>query len=65
MSLFSKILEKLGLRKDKDDDQPAASKPTSAPVASPLKPTTPSSTTKSAADPGTTTAAKPVPACAQ
>lgn len=27
MSLFSKILDKLGLRKEKDDDQPAASKP--------------------------------------
>src|SRR5688572_11106892 len=31
MSLFSKILDKLGLRKEKDDDQPAASKPAARP----------------------------------
>lgn len=46
MSLFSKILDKLGLRKDKDDDQPAASSP---------KTTTPSSTVKSPPRPATTT----------
>ncbi len=38
MSFFSKILEKLGLSKDKDKDQPAASAHTSAPVAGPPKP---------------------------
>jgi hypothetical protein len=54
MSLFSKILDKLGLRKDKDDDQPAATKPTSAPVAAPPKPTTPSSTAKPTPRPATT-----------
>ena len=58
MSLFSKILDKLGLRKDKDDDQPAASKPASSP-----KPTTPSSTgqpaARPAARPATTTTARP------
>ena len=48
MSLFSKILDKLGLRKDKDDDQPAASKPT-----------TPSSTAKPTSRPATTTTVRP------
>ena len=59
MSLFSKILDKLGLRKDKDDDQPAATKPTSAPAASSPKPTTPSSTAKPTPRPATTTTVRP------
>ena len=37
MSLFSKILEKLGLRKEQD--QPATSTPASVPAAAPPKPT--------------------------
>ena len=53
MSLFSKILDKLGLRKDKDD-QPAASKPASSP-----KRTTPSPTGKSTPRHATTTTARP------
>ena len=55
MSLFSKILDKLGLRKDKDDDQPAATKPGSTRVATPPKPTTPSSTSR----PSTTVTGRP------
>jgi hypothetical protein len=53
MSLFSKILDKLGLRKDKEDDQSAASKPASA------KPTTPSSTSRLTPRPATTNTARP------
>ena len=52
MSFFSKILDKLGLGKGKD--QPAASAPTSAPVAGPPKP----AATTPAVKP-TTPAAKP------
>jgi hypothetical protein len=59
MSLFSKILDKLGLRKDKDEDQPAATKPASAPAASSPKRTTPSSTGKPTPRPATTTTARP------
>jgi hypothetical protein len=59
MSLFSKILDKLGLRKDKDEDQPAATKPASTPAASSPKPTTPSSTAKPTPRPATTTTARP------
>ena len=59
MSVFSKILDKLGLRKDKDDDQPAASKPAPAPVATPPKTTTPSSSSKPAASVPTTTSTRP------
>ena len=55
MSLFSKILDKLGLRKDKDDDQPAATKP----AASSPKSTTPSSTAKPTPRPAPTTTARP------
>ena len=54
MSLFSRILDKLGLRKEKDEDQPAATKPTSAPVVAPPKPTAPSSTAKPTPHPATT-----------
>lgn len=59
MSLFSKILDKLGLRKDKDDDQPAASKPAPAPVATPPKTTTPSSSSKPTTGAPTTTSTRP------
>jgi hypothetical protein len=59
MSLFSKILDKLGLRKDKDDDQPAATKPASTPAASSPKSTTPSSTAQPTSRPATTTTARP------
>lgn len=52
MSLFSKILDKLGLRKDKDAHQPA-------PPASSSKSTTPSSKAQPATHPATTTTAKP------
>jgi hypothetical protein len=52
MSLFSKILDKLGLRKDKDDDQPAAAKPASTPAASSPRPT-PRRTTTTTARPST------------
>jgi hypothetical protein len=59
MSLFSKILDKLGLRKDKDEDQPAATKPARTPAASSPKPTTPSSTGKPTPRPATATTARP------
>ena len=59
MSLFTKILDKLGLRKDKDDDQPAATKPASTPAASSPKPTPPSSTVQSTPRPTTTTTGRP------
>ena len=53
MSLFSKILEKLGLRKEKEEEQPAAKGTTGTTGTMPSKPaaTTP--------NPKTTTAGKP------
>ena len=57
MSFFSKILEKLGLSKDKD--QPAATSHTSSPVAGPPKPAAPAPAAKPAASAPTATAAKP------
>jgi hypothetical protein len=59
MSLFSKILDKLGLRKDKDEDQPAATKPASTPAASSPKRTTPSATGKPTPRRAPTTPARP------
>ena len=59
MSFFSKILEKLGLSKDKDKDQPAASAHTSAPVAGPPKPASPAPAAKPAASAPAATTAKP------
>jgi hypothetical protein len=53
MGLFSKILEKLGLRKDQDDDQPAKTGTTGSAGSMPRKP---SATTT---NPKTTTAGKP------
>jgi hypothetical protein len=55
MSLFSKILDKLGLRKDRDDDQPAGAKPASKPgaPASTARPT-PRRTTTTARPPAST-----------
>lgn len=59
MSFFSKILDKLGLGKDKD--KPAASAPTSAPVAGPPKPAATTPAAKPAAPAATAgTSAKPV-----
>ncbi len=55
MSFFSKILDKLGLGKGKD--QPAASAPTSAPVAGPPKPAATTSTVKPATPAGKPSAA--------
>ncbi|HSL43067.1 MAG TPA: DUF3597 domain-containing protein [Anaerolineales bacterium] len=52
MSLFSKILDKLGLRKDKEDEQPATRGTAGASASTPSKPAT------SAPDLKTTTAGK-------
>ena len=57
MSLFSKILEKLGLHKEKD--QPAASAPTSAPAATAPKPAAPAPSAKPAPSTPATTSGKP------
>ena len=51
MGLFSKILDKLGLRKDKDDEKPTTG--TTGTASTPRRPSTTSS------DPKTTTAGKP------
>src|SRR5215217_2472895 len=59
MSFFSKILDKLGLGKDKDKDQAPSASHTSAPVAGPPKPTAPAPAAKPAASAPATTAAKP------
>jgi len=58
MSLFSKILDKLGLRKDKDQDQPTASKPASTP-ATPPKTSTPSSSSRPGTSAPKATSARP------
>jgi uncharacterized protein DUF3597 len=58
MSFFSKILDKLGLGKGKD--QPAAPAPTSAPVAGPPKPAATTPTVKPAA-PAAKPSAAPAP----
>ncbi len=49
MSFFSKILEKLGLGKDKDKEQAPSAAHTSAPVAGPPKPAAPAPAAKPAA----------------
>jgi len=54
MSFFSKILDKLGLGKDKDKEQAPSAAHTSAPVAGPPKPAAPAPAAKPAA-----TASKP------
>ena len=49
MSFFSKILDKLGLGKDKDKEQAPSGAHTSAPVAGPPKPASPAPAAKPAA----------------
>lgn len=51
MSLFSQILEKLGLRRGQDDDQPAAARPASAPAAASRPTPTPAATPPRSATP--------------
>lgn len=59
MSFFSKILDKLGLGKDKDKEQAPSATHTSTPVAGPPKPAAPAPAAKPAGSAPAATAAKP------